>query len=75
MSPPISFAAVTVLAVASFSCGVVVLGEDQDGHQSTPASVLSLAISSSTEPTLTPALRVAGSTVFSTFSRGATSTP
>ena len=54
---------------------VVVLGEDQDGHQITPASVFSFAISSSTEPTLTPALRVAGSTVFTTFSRGVTSTP
>ena len=54
---------------------VVVLGEHQDGHQITPASVLSFSSSSSTEPTFTPALRVAGSTVFSTFSRGATSTP
>ena len=55
--------------------GVVVLRQDQDGHQITPASVLSFAISSSTEPTFTPALRVAGSTVFSTLSRGVTSTP
>ena len=51
------------------------LRQDQDRHQITPASVFSFAISSSTEPTFTPALRVAGSTVFSTFSRGATSTP
>jgi hypothetical protein len=41
----------------------------------TPASSLSLAISSSTEPTFTPALRPAGSTVFTTLSRGVTSTP
>ena len=54
---------------------VVVLGEDQDGHHSTPASVFSFAISSSTEPTFTPALRVTGSAVFTTFSRGVTSTP
>ena len=54
---------------------IVVLGQDQDGHQITPASVFSFAISSSTEPTFTPALRVAGSVVFSTLSRGVTSTP
>ena len=54
---------------------VVVLGENENGHQSTPASVLSLAISSSTEPTFTPALRVAGSAVLTTFRRGVTSTP
>ena len=54
---------------------VVVLGQDQDRHQITPASDFSLAISSSTEPTLTPAWRVDGSTVFTTFSRGVTSTP
>ena len=44
-------------------------------HQSTPASSLSLPTSSATEPTLTPALRLGGSVVFSTFRRGVTSTP
>ncbi|MPM70714.1 hypothetical protein SDC9_117672 [bioreactor metagenome] len=43
-------------------------------HQITPAS-LSLPISSSTEPTLMPAERPAGSAVFTTVSRGVTSTP
>ena len=45
-----------------------------DAHATTP-KVLSLPISSSTEPTLTPAWRFAGSSTFRTVSRGAVSTP
>ncbi len=53
---------------------VVVLGDQERGHQITPA-LFSFSTSSAGEPSLTPALRPAGSVVFSTFSRGATSTP
>ena len=55
--------------------GVRVFGEQQDGHQSTPASDLSFETSSATDPTLTPAERVAGSAVFTTSRRGEMSTP
>ena len=44
-------------------------------HQITPASSLSFEISSSTEATLMPALRVSGSVVLITVKRGVTSTP
>ena len=44
-------------------------------RQITPASSCSLATSSATDLTLTPDLRPGGSTVFSTLSRGETSTP
>src|SRR5690606_31063304 len=54
---------------------VVVLGDQERGHYSTPASLRSLSTSSSTEATFTPPLRPAGSLVLSTFRRGATSTP
>src|SRR5437660_8534134 len=54
---------------------VVVLREDQDGHQITFASLRSLSTSAFASATLTPALRLAGSTTFSVVSRGATSTP
>ena len=54
---------------------VVVLGDEKRGHQSTPASSLSLPTSSATEPTLTPDLRPGGSVVFTTSSRGLMSTP
>ena len=51
-------------------------GKKQGRHrQITPASSLSLATSSATVLTLTPALRPLGSVVFSTLRRGATSTP
>ena len=53
---------------------VVVVGEEQDRHDSAPTS-LSLAISSAALATLTPALRPGGSTVLSTLRRGAISTP
>ncbi len=46
----------------------------ENSHHTTPAS-LSFATSSSTEPTLMPALRPAGSAVFTTSRRGLTSTP
>ncbi len=52
-----------------------VLGKKKNGHQSTPASALSFCTSSATLPTLTPALRLAGSAIFSTLRRGVTSTP
>ena len=51
------------------------IGNQKNGHQITPASSLSFAISSATEATLTPALRPAGSVVFTIDRRGATSTP
>ena len=55
---------------------VVVRGDDENGHvQITPASFLSFSTSSATVFTLMPALRLGGSSTFSTFSRGATSTP
>ena len=53
---------------------VVVVGEKKDRHDSAPTS-FSLAMSSAALATLTPALRPGGSTVLSTLSRGATSTP
>src|SRR5262245_30354560 len=53
---------------------VIVLGDQQRRHRM-PASFFSLATSSATEATLTPALRPGGSTVLITSKRGATSTP
>ena len=49
--------------------------EKKNSHQSTPASFFSFETSSATSATMTPALRAAGSVVFTTVSRGATSTP
>src|SRR5262249_57382150 len=54
---------------------VVVFGGQEDCPHSTPASFLSLATSSATDPTLTPDLRVGGSLVLTISSRGFTSTP
>ena len=54
---------------------VVVLGNEKHGHQITPASVLSLATSSATDFTFTPASRFGGSLVEITLSLGLTSTP
>ena len=54
---------------------VVVLGEQERGHDSTPTSFLSLSTSSPTVFTFTPALRPGGSVVLITSNRGATSTP
>mgnify|MGYP001124772601 CR=1 FL=1 len=42
----------------------VVLGENENGHQTIPTSCLSFATSSSTEPSLTPAWRRGGSSTF-----------
>ena len=51
-------------------------GQKKRRHgQITPASSCSLATSSATVLTFTPALRPLGSAVFSTFRRGVTSTP
>src|SRR5208282_4554183 len=51
-------------------------GQQQGRHdQITPASSCSLATSSATVLTFTPALRPPGSAVLSTFRRGETSTP
>src|SRR5271170_690150 len=51
-------------------------GQKKGRHrQITPASSWSLPTSSATDLTLTPALRPAGSEVFSTLRRGETSTP
>src|SRR5690606_39259431 len=52
----------------------LMLDENQRLHAANP-SVFSLATSSSTEPTTTPACRTGGSATLSTFSRGETSTP
>src|SRR5450631_3696892 len=49
---------------------VVVLGNEEGGHDNTPASFLSLSTSSATDFTFTPDLRPAGSVVLSTSSRG-----
>src|SRR6202011_4594893 len=54
---------------------VVVLGDDESGHQITRASVLSLSTSSATEPTLRPPSRFGGSSTLSTVRRGVASTP
>src|SRR5271165_3987656 len=54
---------------------VVVLGDDEGGHQITRASVLSMSTSSATEPTLRPPWRLVGSSTLSTTRRGVTSTP
>src|SRR4029077_11041691 len=54
---------------------VVVLGDDEGGHQITRASVLSLSTSSTTEPTLWPPCRFGGSSTLRTTRRGVTSTP
>ncbi len=55
--------------------GVVVFGNNQNGHQMTFASFLSFSTSSCTLLTILPALRFGGSCTFSVFRRGATSTP
>src|SRR5258708_27199088 len=54
---------------------IVVFGDDEDAHQITLASVLSLVTNSSTEPTLTPPWRFTGSSTLSVTRRGVTSTP
>src|SRR5260370_6107639 len=54
---------------------VVVVGDDEYGHQITRASFFSLSTSSATEPTLTPPWRLAGSSTLSVIRRGVTSTP
>src|SRR5690606_10316174 len=60
----------------SFELGVVVFSNNQIRHdQTTFASFLSLSTSVATSGTMMPALRAAGSTTFSVFKRGATSTP
>ena len=58
-----------VLELAAF-----MLNPDERNHPTTPI-VFSLSISSSTEPTLTPASRFEGSATLSVWSRGAVSTP
>ena len=50
-------------------------GKEQGRHQITPASFFSLATSSAAVSTLTPAVRLAGSSTCSTVRRGAMSTP
>src|SRR5690606_39040888 len=52
----------------------VVVGDDENGHYRTPAS-LSLETSSAASATLTPAERFGGSVTFSTLRRCAVSTP
>src|SRR5690606_29366504 len=54
--------------------GAVVIGDDENGHYSTPA-VLSLATRSAASVTFTPAPRLGGSVTFWTVRRGAVSTP
>src|SRR4051794_35740340 len=56
--------------------GVIVLGNEKNRHdQITPASSLSLATSSATDFTLTPAWRLGGSEVLIALRRGVGSTP
>src|SRR5665647_3952072 len=55
--------------------GVVVFGNQQRGHQITPASFLSFETSSATSLTLTPALRPPGSVVLMISRCGVRSTP
>ncbi len=50
--------------------GAVVVGDDENDHQSTPASVFSLATSSAALSTLIPAWRLGGSATLSTFRCG-----
>src|SRR6185312_9653947 len=54
---------------------VVVLGDDEESHQITRASFLSLSTSSGTEATFLPPWRLAGSSTLRVTRRGATSTP
>src|SRR5262249_16675040 len=54
---------------------VVVLGDDEDGHQITFASLRSFSTSSFASATLTPALPLGGSTAFKVVNLGETSTP
>ncbi len=54
---------------------VLDLGEQQDRHQMTLASCLSLLTSSAAEASLIPALRTGGSKVFKIVRRGAMSRP
>ena len=54
---------------------VVMFGNDENGHQITLASFFSLSTSSATDPTMTPAWRLAGSSTLSVVRRGVTSTP
>jgi isochorismate synthase len=54
--------------------GIVVFCNEEDRHQSAPAS-LSLATSSAGEPTLMPARRFGGSSVLTSLRRGVMSTP
>ena len=54
----------------------VMRGDNEDGHvRSLPLRSCSLSTSSATVFTLTPPLRLGGSSTFSVFRRGATSTP
>src|SRR6185312_14474506 len=54
--------------------GVVVVGDDEDGHQITPA-VFRLATRSAALSTLIPPERFGGSVTLTTLSLGAVSTP
>ena len=61
---------------AGLQLRVVVLGNDEGGHLRSPSlRILSFATSSATSFTMTPPLRLGGSTTFRVFRRGATSTP
>ncbi|MNC60467.1 hypothetical protein D3C75_1103480 [compost metagenome] len=55
--------------------GVVVFGNDENGHQITFASFFSFSTSSATEPTLMPALRAAGASTLRIFTVDAVDTP
>src|SRR5436309_408676 len=54
---------------------VVVVGDDENGHQSTPASFFSFMTRSAADSTLMPPARFGGSVTLTTFRRGAVSTP
>ncbi|MOA31708.1 hypothetical protein D3C78_1528810 [compost metagenome] len=55
--------------------GVVVFGNDENGHQITFASFFSFSTSSATDLTLIPALRAAGASTLRVFSVEAVDTP
>ncbi|MNN43934.1 hypothetical protein D3C81_1582000 [compost metagenome] len=55
--------------------GVVVFGNDENGHQITFASFFSFSTSSATDLTLMPALRAAGASTLRVFTVEAVETP
>ena len=74
------------IAANSLGCGdsvqrrciyrtIIMFDNNKNAHHITFASFFSLSTSSATDPTLMPADRAAGSSTFTTFSRGVVSMP